>query len=77
MEQNERDLQIKVLTEMYVNNLENRLESLIFGLQCELENLRKNKEAGSQYTPNSCGIIQNQGVAIDELCIKIGLLRSL
>jgi hypothetical protein len=77
MDKNElMERQIDLLEEMYLINLERKIEGLISDLQIELNELRRCKEKGIKYTPNSCGIVQGQGVNVDELCIKLGVLDA-
>lgn len=65
-------MQMEILEKNYKNNLERRLTSLIKSLEIELLQLKENPH----YRPNSCGIIQSEANNIDELCIKLGVLRS-
>ena len=65
-------MQMEILEKNYKNNLERRLTSLIKSLEIELLQLKENP----CYRPNSCGIIQSEANNIDELCIKLGVLRS-
>ena len=66
------EMQIESLKEVYKINLEIKLESLIRNLQIELKQLKENPN----YKPNSCGIVQSDGMNIDELCIKLGTLDA-
>lgn len=66
------EMQIESLKKVYKINLERKLESLIRNLQIELKQLKENPN----YKPNSCGIVQSDGMNIDELCIKLGTLDA-
>lgn len=66
------EMQIESLKKVYKINLERKLESLIRNLQIELKQLKENPN----YKPNSCGIVQYDGMNIDELCIKLGTLDA-
>lgn len=66
------EMQIDSLKKVYKINLERKLESLIKNLQMELKQLKENPN----YNPNSCGIVQSDGMNIDELCIKLGTLDA-
>jgi hypothetical protein len=67
---------IYLVKEQYINNLETQIKGLISSLELELQDLQDCREFKKEYVPNSCGIVQSQGRDIDELCIKIGVLRK-
>lgn len=67
------ELQMESLKDIYITDLERKIEILITILQTELNELKNNP----YYKPNSCGIVQGNASDIDELCIKLGVIDSI
>ena len=54
--------------------MESDMKSLISRLESEIEQLQKCREFKQEYKPNTLGIVQTHGLAIDINCSKLGAL---
>lgn len=57
-----------------IGRIESDMKSLLSKLESELEHLQKCRELKQDYIPNHLGIVQGQGLSIDNNCGKLGAL---
>lgn len=68
-------LEIEINTELKLRKKEliNKLKSIIRDCNMEIQMLENNEN----YCPNSLGMLQYEGVAVDVLCGKISVLNNI
>lgn len=69
--------QIKIdgATEKLVSSMENLRDRL--NQELEMIKLHKEKRSGTEYQPNSLGIVQDKGCEIDNICGRLGGLYEM
>lgn len=68
---------LELSKENKLNNLYEELKSLRNRLNIEIKNIEKCKQHNVNYSPNSLGIVQEQGRTIDLYCANISTQQEI